>query len=127
MKTGIIEVGEILSPLSAHGVEKQLMRLPGVKRVEVNPVSDTATETYDEAVIDLKTIKKRVEECGHHCHGEMVPKRLCMPEDPEMAAAMPAPMERHREHAAHATAPKAAPAMAEMAHEMGQDPRMDLA
>lgn len=41
MKTSIIEVGEILSPLSARGVEKQLMRLPGVKRVEVNPASDT--------------------------------------------------------------------------------------
>src|SRR5579884_3336323 len=127
MKTSIIEVGEILSPLSARGVEKQLMRLPGVKRVEVNPVSDTATVTYDEAVIDLKTIKKRVEECGHHCHGEMVPKHICAPEDPEMEAAMPAPMERHREHAAHATARKAAPAMAEMAHEMGHGPGMDLA
>ncbi|TAK00445.1 MAG: heavy metal translocating P-type ATPase [Candidatus Manganitrophaceae bacterium] len=127
MKTSVIEVGEILSPLSARGVEKQLMRLPGVKQVEVNPVSDTATVTYDEAVLDLKTIKKRVEECGHHCHGEMVPKHLCAPEDPEMEAAMPAPMERHREHTAHATAPKAAPAMAEMAHEMGHGPGMDLA
>ena len=128
MKTSIIEVGEILSPLSARGVEKQLMRLPGVKRVEVNPVSDTATVAYDEAVIDLQTIKKRVEECGHHCHGEMVPKHICAPEDPEMEAAIPAPMERHGEHAVHAPAKQAASgAMAEMGHEMGHGPGMDLA
>jgi Cu2+-exporting ATPase len=128
MKTNIVEVGELLSPLSARGVEKQLMRLPGVKRVEVNPVLDTATVTYDEAVIDLKTIKKRVEECGHHCHGEMVPKHICVPEDPGMEGAIPAPMERHREHAARAPVEKTAPAvMAEMAHEMGHGPGMDLA
>lgn len=130
MKTSIIEVGEILSPLSARGVEKQLMRLPGVKRVEVNPVSDTATVTYDEAVIDLKTIKKRVEACGHHCHGEMVPKHICAPEDPEMEAVMPAPMGRHREHAAHAPVgvQHVEPLhRAEMAHEMGHGAGMDLA
>ena len=130
MKTSIIEVGEILSPLSARGVEKQLMRLPGVKRVEVNPVSDTATVTYDEAVIDLQTIKKRVEECGHHCHGEMVPKHICAPEDPELEAAMPAPMERHGEHAAHAPVgvQHVEPLhRAEMAHEMGHGAGMDLA
>lgn len=128
MKTSIIEVGGILSPLSAYGVEKQLMRLPGVHRVEVNVASDTATVVYDESVIDLKRIKERVRECGHHCHGEMLPSHLCKPEDPEMEAAMPAPMEIHREHAAHPPAEKAAPAAAaEMAHEMGHGAGMDLA
>ncbi|TAK05764.1 MAG: heavy metal translocating P-type ATPase, partial [Candidatus Manganitrophaceae bacterium] len=128
MKTSIIEVGGILSPLSAYGVEKQLMRLPGVHRVEVNVASDTATVVYDESVIDLKRIKERVRECGHHCHGEMLPSHLCKPEDPEMEAAIPAPMETYRGHAAHLPAEKAAPAAAaEMAHEMGHGAGMDLA
>lgn len=52
MKTSIVEVADLLSPLSAHGVEKQLMRLPGVKQVEVNPVSGSATVVYDETRID---------------------------------------------------------------------------
>lgn len=128
MKRSIIEVGFILSPLSARGVEKQLMRLPGVHRVEINPAADSGTVVYDEAMIDLKTIKEKIRECGFHCHGEMVPKHICAPEDPEMEAAIPAPMDSHREHAAHPPAEKAAPAAAsEMAHEMGHGPGMDLA
>jgi Cu2+-exporting ATPase len=129
MKTRMIEVGEILSPLSARGVEKQLMRLPGVHRVEVNVASDTATVIYDESVIDLKTIKERVRECGFHCHGEMLPRHLCKPEDPVMEAAMPAPMEIHREHAAHPPVgvQHVEPLhRAEMAHEMGHGAGMDL-
>ncbi|MFY9268918.1 MAG: heavy metal-associated domain-containing protein, partial [Candidatus Manganitrophaceae bacterium] len=112
MKTSIIEVGFILSPLSARGVEKQLMRLPGVHRVEINPAADSGTVVYDEAVIDLKTIKEKIRECGFHCHGEMLPKHICAPEDPVVEAAIPAPMETHREHAAHPSAEKAAPAAA---------------
>lgn len=32
MKTSTLEVGGLLSALSAQGVEKQLLRLPGVKK-----------------------------------------------------------------------------------------------
>ena len=61
MKTSIVEVGGLLSVLSAQGVEKQLARLPGVKRAEVNYVAGSATVVYDESVIDLKTIKAKDE------------------------------------------------------------------
>ncbi|MCY1337911.1 hypothetical protein D9M68_341270 [compost metagenome] len=57
MKTGIIEAGGLLSVLSARGVEKQLARLPGVTRAEVNGVSGSTTVEYDETVIPLSDIK----------------------------------------------------------------------
>ena len=69
MKTSVIEVGGMLSALSAHGVEKQLAKLRGVERAEVNYVSGSATVVYDETVIDLKTIEAKVHECGYHCSG----------------------------------------------------------
>ena len=80
MKTSVVEVGGMLSALSAHGVEKQLARLRGVERAEVNYVSGSATVVYDETAIDLKTIEAKVHECGYHCSGERVPKHLCKPE-----------------------------------------------
>ena len=80
MKTSVIEVGGMLSALSAHGLEKQLAKLRGVERAEVNYVSGSATVVYDETVIDLKTIKAKVHECGYHCSGELVPKHLCKSE-----------------------------------------------
>jgi len=86
MKTIIVEVGGLLSTLSARGVEKQLSKLIGVKKAEVNYVAGSATVVYDEKVVDLKTIKARVHKCGYHCAGEQMPKHVCVPEDPPVAA-----------------------------------------
>jgi cation transport ATPase len=77
MKTTIVDVSGMLSSLSARGVEKQLARLRGVEKVEVNYVAGSVTVTYDEAQTDLKSIKSKVEECGYHCGGEMVPRHVC--------------------------------------------------
>ena len=77
MKTVNIEVGGLVSALSARGVEKQLSQLTGVKKVEVNYVAGSATVVYDETAIDLKAIKGRVHECGYHCAGERMPKHVC--------------------------------------------------
>ncbi|MEW6681483.1 MAG: heavy metal translocating P-type ATPase [Nitrospirota bacterium] len=147
MKTSVIEVGGMLSALSARGVEKRLSRLPGVQRVEVNYVAGSATVTYDETVTDLKAIKAAVHACGYHCSGERLPKHVCVPEDPPGAAvALPAGAAAahvgHAEHAAHETRPvegvvrptaaehreHAAPAAHAdaMAHEMGHGAGMDL-
>src|SRR3546814_402927 len=139
MKTTTIEVGDLLSALSALGVQKQLARLPGVKKAEVNYVAGSATVTFDETVTDLKAIKAKVHECGYHCTGEQVPKHVCVPDDPPaeaLAEAVPAP-EVHRdsadttqatqgpgagahEHAAAAGKPDAT------AHEMGHGAGMDM-
>ena len=86
MKTSIIEVGGLLSALSARGVEKQLSKLPGVWKIEVNYVAGSATVLHDETVVDLKAIKARVQECGYRCSGERMPKHVCVPEDPTAAA-----------------------------------------
>jgi Cu2+-exporting ATPase len=147
MKTSVIEVGGLLSALSARGVEKQLARLPGVQLAEVNYVAGSATVVYDETVVDLQTIKHRIHECGYHCAGELLPKHVCAPEDPPAAAgALPAGAAAvhvgHAEHVAREPRPvegvarptpaehrePAAPAVhAEaMAHEMGHGAGTDL-
>lgn len=99
MKSSVIEVGGLLSSLSARGVERQLRRLPGVARAEVNYVAGSATVEYDEAAIHLKTIKARVHECGYHCSGALLPKHLCEPEDPPAEAVTVLPMADHAGHA----------------------------
>jgi Cu2+-exporting ATPase len=82
MESVTIEVGGMLSALSVRGIEKQLTKLSGMHKAEVNYVAGSATVVYDETVIDLKAIKARVHECGYHCSGEMLPKHVCVPEDP---------------------------------------------
>jgi Cu2+-exporting ATPase len=142
--TSVIEVGGLLSALSAHGVQKQLARLAGVTKVEVNYVAGSATVTYDETLTDLEAIKAKVHECGYHCSGERLPKHVCVPDDPPgdvSAAAVPADEpDRHRihtghsaraDHAAHETkaaAERAAEAHESeaVAHEMGHGADMDM-
>jgi cation transport ATPase len=72
MKTATIEVGDLISPRGARGVEQQPARLPGVQRVEASHATASATVIYDERVIDLKAIKARVREGGYHCRGILI-------------------------------------------------------
>ena len=60
MKTSTIEVGELVSTLSAAGVHRQLSTLPGVHHADVNYVAGSATVHYDEAKITLDAIRQRV-------------------------------------------------------------------
>ena len=139
MKTVTIDVAGLLSALSALGVQKQLAALPGVEKAEINYVAGSATVTFDETVIDLRSIKAKVHECGYHCTGEMLPKHVCVLDDPPgdaLAEAVPA-HEDHR-HAVHASdAAHRAEAMPgehaaaagkadAMAHEMGHGAGMDM-
>ena len=82
MRKVVVDVEGLLSVLSARGVEKRLARLSGVRNVEVNYVAGSASVEYDETVTDLKTIKTEIHECGYRCRGEMLPKHVCIPEDP---------------------------------------------
>lgn len=77
MTTSIVEVGGLLSALSVRGVEKQLMKLPGIDKVEVNYVSGSATVTHDERVVGLREIQAKVQACGYRCSGELLPKHVC--------------------------------------------------
>ena len=122
MRTVTVDVGGIATPLGDLGVEKQLLRLPGVRRADVSYESLSATVEYDERVIDLASIKKRIRECGYHCSGQIVPRHVCTPEDPPPDAVALAPPEIHTGHApAPAEAQAAHTEYAEMGHGAGMD------
>ncbi|HEX6248994.1 MAG TPA: heavy metal translocating P-type ATPase, partial [Nocardioidaceae bacterium] len=68
---------------------------PGVLTVDANPVSQTATVTYDPAATDLTELRSWVRECGYHCAGQSVPQHICDP--------MAEPHADHPHHAAETT------------------------
>lgn len=104
MKAINLHVGELLSPLGALGVEKQLSKLGGVTTASVNQVSGSATVTYDDGKIESADIESAIEQCGHHCAGELAPAHLCeprasTPRDPAAAIMAGARRQTH-DHAA---------------------------
>src|SRR5260370_21144680 len=112
MKTSVVDVGGIVSPLSATGVERMLRQLPGLHRAEVNAVAGSATVEYDDARIALDDIRQAVVDCGHHCRGERVPRHLCAPPSTLAGAHERVPGKGHTEHTARTTsaqAPTSAP------------------
>src|SRR6266542_3669628 len=111
MKTAVVEVGGLLSVLSAEGVRKQLEKLPGVHHAEVNYVAQSATVHYDEQQITLDDIRERIVECGYYCRGEMVPHHLCERDDAATQAAPATAAHEHQGHH-HAEAAGAMPASA---------------
>lgn len=123
MRKSTVEVAGMVSVLSAAGVEKQLMRLRGVRKAEVNYVAGSATVSYDENVIDLPAIKAQIHACGYHCRGEMVPKHVCTPDDP---ANRPASVAAGDEPHVHRKHDKPEAQADDMAHEMGHGGGMDM-
>ncbi|EHJ06233.1 heavy metal translocating P-type ATPase [Marinobacter manganoxydans] len=128
MTVKVIEVGGLTSTLSARGVEKQLSRLPGVSKVEVNYVAGSATVVYDETRTDLEPIKAKVVECGYHCGGELVPKHVCAPEASQgKSGAAAKPAGHHHPGADNTRAEvEAAPPVDHAAHEMGHGGGMSM-
>ena len=96
MRTSTVEVGELVSTLSAAGVHRQLSTLPGVHHADVNYVAGSATVHYDEAKITLDAIRQRVVDCGYHCRGELAPAHVCDPAGRTTAG------HGHSGHAGHA-------------------------
>jgi Cu2+-exporting ATPase len=84
-------------------VERTLGRLGGVTAVEANPVSQSATVSYDPAVTNVGELRRWVEECGYHCAGQSVPHHVCDP------------MEEPAPHGVHEGRPE--PAAAHEGHE----------
>ncbi|GEM_PF-1395558 len=130
MTTSTIEVGELVSTLSAAGVERQLSSLPGVQHVDVNYVAGSATVHYDESRVTLETIRQRVLDCGYHCRGELVPAHACDPADHQTTG------DAHAGHAGHAmpggragkgaASGASADQKAEMMHDMGHASGMSM-
>ena len=79
MKTATLDVGGMLSILDYQAVEKQLGRIPGVRRATASSVSNSATVEYDDTVTSVAALKDKINECGFHCTGQIVPKHVCEP------------------------------------------------
>ena len=76
MTTSTFEVGDLLSILGAHGIEKQLKQIAGVGRVSVNPVSGSTTVAFDPVKTSSPAIEAAIKECGYHCAGQALPKQI---------------------------------------------------
>ena len=124
MQTITLEVRGLFEELDHLGVEKQLLKTPGVSAANANPASESVTVKFDESVIEAPALKQLIADCGFHCRGAPVPRHLCeihsdvVPHDPRLALAT-------ANHGAHTNA--AQPMPAEAAHEMGHGAGMDMA
>lgn len=81
MKTVVLHVDGMMSVCDGLGVEKRLLRHPGVHSVEANYLSATATVTYDEQRVTIAQLKRLVSECGYYCAGECFPEHVCKRDD----------------------------------------------
>ena len=133
MKTATLDVGGMTSMLDYRGVEKQLGRIPGVTQVTASVASNSATVAYDENVTNVAALKAKIEECGFHCAGRVVPNHVCDPhlhhdhgaptphEMPAMKPAAASDNAGHEHDARHEHAPAAKPASMPMSHDIAHD------
>jgi copper chaperone CopZ len=143
MKTATLDVGGMLSVLDYRGVEKQLGRIPGVQRATASIASSSVTVEYDETVTTVAALKDKINECGFHCTGQIMPRHVCGPGPgspdallKQVASKRVEPTGRvaHELHIPAGHAPAATPATPtsampmshDMAHEMGHGAGMDM-
>ncbi|HLA02047.1 MAG TPA: heavy metal translocating P-type ATPase, partial [Aestuariivirga sp.] len=141
MKTTVVHLAGIETPLAPAGVEKKMCQHPGIHKVETHFMSGTATVYHDDSVT-LAEIKQCVADCGYQCAGEAAPVNIVKPGDPPAASlahsghvmpatkpdehaghAMPMPIAKADEHAGHTLT---AGEMEGMAHEMGHGGGMSM-
>lgn len=79
MRTAVIDVSGVQWASSKALAQKVLGARPGVTGVEVNPVGQTATVSYDPATTTVADLAGWVRDCGFHCAGLSVPDHLCDP------------------------------------------------
>jgi Cu2+-exporting ATPase len=77
--TVVLEVSGVQWATSKNVAEAVLSRRPGVLEVEVNPVAQTATVTYDPERTSVVELAGWVRDCGYHCAGQSVPEHICDP------------------------------------------------
>ncbi|MFJ9314300.1 heavy metal translocating P-type ATPase [Pimelobacter simplex] len=77
--TAVLEVSGVQWATSKNVAEAVLSRQPGVLSVDVNPVAQTATVTYDPKRTSISELRDWVRECGFHCAGQSVPSHVCDP------------------------------------------------
>ena len=89
----VLEVSGVQWASSKNVAEAVLSRRPGVLQVDANPVSQTATVTYDPSQTSVAELAKWVRDCGYHCAGQSVPDHICDP-----LAEPPALLEKRDHH-----------------------------
>jgi Cu2+-exporting ATPase len=87
--TAVVEVCGVQWATEKARVDAVLGRRPGVLGVEANPVSQTATVTYDPALTSVAELTDWVRDCGYHCRGLSVPEHVCDPLAEPRAARTP--------------------------------------
>src|SRR4051794_28158377 len=78
-RTVVLEVSGVQWASEKAVAEGVLGRRPGVLAVEANPVSQTATVTYDPARTSVADLAAWIRDCGYHCAGQSVPRHVCDP------------------------------------------------
>ncbi|WP_206062761.1 heavy metal translocating P-type ATPase [Nocardioides piscis] len=103
--TTVLEVSGVQWASSKNVAEAVLARRPGVLSVDANPVSQTATVTYDRNRTNLSELRAWVRQCGFHCAGQSVPQHVCDPmTEPRSATGHDGHITQDA-HAGHPTAP----------------------
>src|SRR5262249_18076190 len=125
MKPATLDVGGMLSLLDYQAVEKQLGLIPGVQRGTASVASNSVTVEYDETVTSVAALKAKINECGFHCTGQIMPKHVCEPH-PVHEHGMHIGHAAHKPAGAPAAPTSAVPMSNDMAHEMGHGAGMDM-
>jgi Cu2+-exporting ATPase len=77
--TAVIDISGMQWATESAVLERVISQCAGVEGVEVNPVAQTATVTFDRHVVSLAELRDRVVACGYHCAGQCVPGSTCDP------------------------------------------------
>ena len=78
-RTVVLHTGGLQYASEKAVVERKLGAQAGVLAVDANPVSQTATVTFDPQTTSVDDLQRWVEECGYHCAGQSVPGHICDP------------------------------------------------
>jgi len=117
--TAVLHVGGVHYASEKSVVERVLGNRPGVLAVEANPVSQTATVTFDPDETSIGELRKWVEECGYHCAGQSVPGHVCDPlVSPDHGPHDHAAAERAEDAHGHGHGGHAGMSMADMVRDM---------
>ncbi|PZQ91469.1 MAG: ATPase P [Leifsonia xyli] len=108
-RTVTLQVSGMIRATSKNVTEAHLGRQPGVISVDANPVSQTATVTYDPEATSVAHLQQWVIDCGYHCAGQSVPDHICDPAHDPHAHGVDgheahASYDGHAAHEAHAAA-----------------------
>jgi Cu2+-exporting ATPase len=105
--TVVLDVRGLQWASEQNVVSAKIGRRPGVMEVEVNPVAQSATVTYDPKLTSVAELRRWVTECGYHCAGQSVPLHVCDsmaepdPAEPSHTGHQPGPPRPHADHASN--------------------------